>query len=69
MPSVVINFVKEQIHMPKDFSNYDWDSRTPRQHNIEIRNYYGWNKCNNTDYQRIRDHLYEIVIIQGSSNG
>ena len=70
VPSVVINFIKEQINISKkDFSSYDWDSRTSRQHNIEIREYYGFKKFNNTDYQRIRDYLYENVIIQGSSKG
>ena len=70
VPSVVINFIKEQINISKkDFSNYDWDSRTSRQHNIEIRDYYGFKKFNNTDYQRIRDYLYKNVIIQGSSKG
>ena len=69
-PSVVINFIKEQINTSeKGFSNYDWDSRTSRQHNVEIREYYGFKKFNNTDYQHINEYLYENVIIQGASKG
>jgi hypothetical protein len=69
-PSVVINFIKEQITTSEeDFSNYDWDSRTSRQHNIEIRKYYGFKKFNSSDYQRISNYLYKNIIIQGSSKG
>ena len=63
-PSVVINFIKEQITTSEeDFSNYDWDSRTSRQHNIEIRKYYGFKKFNSSDYQRISNYLYKNIII------
>jgi TnpA family transposase len=69
-PSVVINFIKEQITTSEeDFFNYDWDSRTSRQHNIEIRKYYGFKKFNSSDYQRISNYLYKNIIIQGSSKG
>ncbi len=70
IPDVVLNFIKEQINISnKDFSGYNWDGRTSRQHNIEIREYYGYKKVNKKNYQDISDYLYKNIISQGSSKG
>ena len=70
IPSVVMHFIKGQINtLEEDCSNYEWNNITSRQHNIEIREYYGFKKFNTSDYQRISDYLCKNVIIQGVSKG
>lgn len=70
VPIVVLNFLQQQLNTnEKDLSNYLWDSRISRQHNAEIRDFYGFTKFSDDKYQVICDHVENNIIVQGTPKG
>lgn len=69
-PIVILNFLQQQLNTnEKDLSNYLWDSRISRQHNAEIRDFYGFTKFSDDKYQLICDHVENNIIVQGTPKG
>ena len=70
VPIVVLNFIKQQVEIDEDnLSHYPWNNRISRQHNTEIRKFYGFEKFTDDDYRYLGEYLEKNIIIQGTSKG
>ena len=70
VPIAVIDFLKKQLDITEQgLSNYQWNDRAARQHNAEIRQFYGFIKFEKETYELVSKFLNNNIIIQGISKG
>lgn len=67
IPIIVLEYIANQLALEiKDVAQYRWQSRIAQLHNQEIREYYGYRKINDSDYELIKQLVKKIFLIEAS---
>lgn len=65
IPQVVLEHIANQLSLEKnEIFKYEWQSRIAQLHNQEIREYYGYRKINESDYESIKQLVKKTFLIE-----
>lgn len=65
-----VNFVANQLDTTQEeIFQYNWQGRIGRQHNVEIRKYYGYKSFSLSNIDVLKKYITKVVILQGISKG
>ena len=68
IPVVAIDHVAAQLQTSRqNCKNYNWQSRISQIHNVEIREYYGFKKLEQSDYELLKEFIEKDLLPQGLS--
>ena len=71
IPAVAIDYVAAQLFVANQYQanlkSYNWQSRISQIHNIEIREYYGFKKLEQSDFLPLKKFIETNLLPQGLS--